>query len=87
VVESASKTDFLDTPLTVLDVAISERTPPAGAYLSDVLPKTDATPESGDVSFGASATLSQPPNPLEWSEVVSDGLAHSKSEIPASSPK
>jgi hypothetical protein len=86
VVESASKTDFPDTPLTVLDAAISERTPPAGDYLSDVLPKTDATPES-DVSFGASATLSQPPNPLEWSEVVSDSLAHSKSEIQASSPK
>lgn len=85
VVESASKTDFPEAPLTILDVAISERAPPAGVCSGDVHPKTDATPESGDVSFGASATLSQPPNPLECSEVVSDSLTHSKSDILASS--
>lgn len=87
VVESASKMDFPEASLTILDVAISERTPPAGAYSSDVLPKTDATQESGDVSFGTNATLSQPPNSLEWTEVASDSLAHSKSDILASSPK
>jgi hypothetical protein len=87
VVESVSKTDFPDAPLTVPDVATSGRPLPTGAYLSDVLPKTkDATPDHGDVSFGDSAALSQPSNPHERSEVVSDSPAHSNSEILASSP-
>ena len=87
VVESASKTDLPDAPLTVPDVAISGRPLPTGAYLSDVLLKPkDTTPDHGDVSFVDSAALSQPSNPYEWSEVVSDSPAHSKSEILASSP-
>lgn len=82
VIESGSKTDFLDAPLTVPDVAMTVRPRPTGP------PKTkDATPERGDVIFGAStAALSQPSTPLEWSEVVSDSLAYSKSEILVSSP-
>ncbi|KAH9049351.1 hypothetical protein EDB84DRAFT_1115251 [Lactarius hengduanensis] len=87
VVESGSKTDFLDVPLIVPDVAMSERPSPTGGYSSNIPPQTkDATPEQGDVVFGASAALSQASNPLEWSEVVSNSLAHSKSEILASSP-
>jgi len=87
VVESGSKTDFRDVPLIIPDVAMSERPPPTGGYLSDAPPKSkDATPEQGDVVFGASAALSQSSNPIEWSEVVSDSMAHSKSEILASSP-
>ncbi|KAI9460562.1 hypothetical protein BJY52DRAFT_1362271 [Lactarius psammicola] len=86
VVESGSKTDFRNVPLIVPDVAVSERPPLTGGYLTDVPPKTkDPTPEHGDV-FGACAALSQSSNPLVWSEVVSDSLAHSKSEILASSP-
>lgn len=87
VIESSSKTDYRDAPLTVPDLAMSERSPPTGAYLTDVPPKMkDAAPEQGDVVFGSSTALSQSPNPLEWSELVSDSLAHSKSEILASSP-
>jgi hypothetical protein len=92
VVDSGSKTDIRDAPLTVPDVAMSVRPPPTGAYLSDVPPKDvppktkNATPEEGDVVFGASAALSQSSNHLERSDVVSDSLAHSKSEILAPSP-
>ncbi|KAH9081674.1 hypothetical protein EDB83DRAFT_2512528 [Lactarius deliciosus] len=70
VVESGSKTDFRDVPLIVPDVVNTK----------------DTIPEQDDAVFGASAALSQTSNPLEWSEVVSDNLAHSKSEILASSP-
>ncbi|KAH9178738.1 hypothetical protein EDB89DRAFT_1928239 [Lactarius sanguifluus] len=87
VVESGSTTDFRDVPLIVPDVAMSERPPPTGGYLSNIPPQTKgATPEQGDVVFGASAALSQASNPLEWSEVVSNSLAHSQSETLASSP-
>ncbi|KAH9004041.1 hypothetical protein EDB86DRAFT_3207589 [Lactarius hatsudake] len=86
VVESGSKMDFRDVPLIVPDVAMSERPPPTGGYLSNIPPQAkDATPEQDDVVFGASAALSQTSNPLELSEVVSNNLAHSKSEILASS--
>ncbi|KAH9065766.1 hypothetical protein EDB87DRAFT_1679477 [Lactarius vividus] len=85
--ESNRKTDFRDVPLIVPDTAMSERPPPKGVYLGNVSPKTkDATPEQGDVVFGVSAALSQASNPLEWSEVASDGLTHSKSEILTSLP-
>ena len=86
-VESGSNTDFQDASLTVPDVAMSVRPPLTEAYLSDVPPKTkNSTPEQGDLAFGASAALSQSSNPPAWSDVVSDSLAHSKSEILASSP-
>ena len=84
VVESGIKTDFRDAPLTVPDVL---RPPSTGAYSGDVPPTTkDATPEQCDIAIDASAPFSQSSNPLEWSDGVSDCLAHPEYEVLASSP-